>query len=166
MPIRATPSPSAQNGLARTVFCGCSPRGKTALVRIREVKQKTGGFSQPKQPHQTHSRHPERFWVVGGRGKGKKVERVRVMIQTRRRPKPALGREREVQIRNGPIPMLVFSYHLDRRKKPWQFFRPPGHGFCASRSLARTPFPCSLVMRLRIGEQWNALAPAIYARIA
>ena len=92
-----------KTGWPETFFGGCSPRGKTALVRIREVKQKTGGFSQPKQPHRTHSRHPERFWVAGGRGKGKKVERVRAMIQTRRRPKPALGREREVQIRGGPI---------------------------------------------------------------
>jgi hypothetical protein len=77
--------------------------GKQHWSEYGKCKQKTGGFSQPKQPHQTHSRHPERFGVAGGRGKGKKVERVRVMIQTRRRPKPALGREREVQIRGGPI---------------------------------------------------------------
>ena len=140
--------------------------GKQHWSEYGRWKQKTGGFSQPKQPHRTYSRHPERFWVAGGRGKGKKVERVRVMIQTRRRPKPALGREREVQIHDGPIPMLVFSYHLDRKKKPWQYFSPARARVLRVTLTCTYSLPCSLVMRSRIGEQRNALVPTIYARIA
>jgi len=103
------PSFSAQNGLAGTVFlANAAHGGKQYWSEYGKWKQKTGGFSQPEQPHWTYSRHPERFWVAGGGGKGKKVERVRVMIQTGRRPESVLGREREVQIRGGPIPMLVF----------------------------------------------------------